>query len=349
MARRVSLQTIADTLHVSKYAVSRALSGKPGVSDATRQRVLAAARALGYRLPAGSASGYPGAACAADEAASAASRGYVLVWMDPAIQTEASYWARVLTGVANGCAEFGWEHALVAPRLGANGEGPSFPAYMDRRACLGHIAVGGLPTATLAALQAMGGPLVLLDHEEPLVEADAVMNANADGAVLLASHLLYGGRRSFVFVGNDDFAPSFRERWLGCRSAVEAFGGETRLRKWTYPYPERRWSDALHAKLAGLDPEDRPDAFVCANDQIALELLRGLHQRGLRVPDDCAVTGFDNIEASVGADPALTTVELAKEALGRRAVEQLARRRAQPGAQPEKVLLSARLVVRSSG
>ncbi|TLS49237.1 LacI family transcriptional regulator [Paenibacillus antri] len=340
MPRRVSMQTIADSLRLSKFAVSRALSGKPGVSEETRRSVLAAARALGYRLPKG--------APEAEAAEPIGGAAYALIWMDPTMQNESSYWARLLTGVTTACRDLGWEHAVVSPRPDAP---PTFPAYMDREACIGHIAVGTLSAETLASVQAMGGPLVLLDHEEPLVRADAVLNANADGAELLTNHLLFAGRRSFVFVGDDAFAPSFRERWRGCRQAIDAFGGGkgARLRKWTVPYAEPRWADGLHATLAALGAGELPDAFVCANDHIALETLRGLRRAGRRVPDDCAVAGFDNVEASAAGDPPLTTVELAKEALGRRAAEQLARRKEKPGEQPEKILLSARLVPRASG
>jgi len=354
MPRRVSMQSIADHLQLSKYTVSRALSGKSGVGEETRRAVLAAARALGYRLPppadgarAARRSAERGDAPSPDASAHPATR-YVLFWMNPAIQNESTYWARVLTGATAACRERGWEHAVVAPRLDG---GQPFPAYMDREACVGHVAVGGLPGPTIAALQAMGEPLVLLDHEEPLARADAVLNANADAAVLVTNHLLRAGRRSFVFVGNDGFAASFRERWNGCRQAIESFGerGETRLRKWSCPYPERRWADEIRARLLAGGDADRPDAYVCANDMIALELLDVLHRLGRRLPDDCAVVGFDNIDDAARADPPLTTVELAKEELGRRAVEQLAARLDRLGERPEKVLLAPRLVVRASG
>ncbi|MCI3921296.1 substrate-binding domain-containing protein [Paenibacillus sp. TRM 82003] len=345
MLRRPSIQSIADMLGLSKYAVSRALSGKTGVSEDTRRRVLAAARAVGYRLPSQSPPGETAASASGPPGLEPANR-YVLVWADPSIPQEPSFWSRVLAGVATACAERGWAHAVVTP--GAGGD-VRFPAYMDQTSCLGHIAVGNLPGATLLSLRSLAGPLVLIDNEEPVVGADAVGNGNADGARLLVQHLHRQGRRSFLFIGCDAFAHSFRDRWVGCRLAVEALGEGVRLRRWTLPYPERRWADPLALKLNALAPEDRPDAFVCANDDIALELLRRLKALGLQSPEDVAVAGFDNIRDAASAEPPLTTVELAKEALGSRAVEQLARRLAQPGTLPETVALSPRLVVRSSG
>lgn len=336
MPRRPSIQSIADMLGLSKFAVSRALSGKSGVSEPTRRRVIAAARAVGYRLPGGGDGAAP----------TEGKGGYALVWTDPSMPTELSFWSRVLAGIAAACAERGWEHAVVTPQ--ANGD-VRFPAFMDPAACVGHIAVGNLDEHALLPLRQLAGPLVLIDNEEPVVEADAIGNANADGARLLVQHLFRQGRRSFLFVGCDAFARSFRDRWIGCRLAVEDLGGAARLRRWTVPYREHRWTDRLALKLNELAPDDRPDAFVCANDHIALVLLQRLHQIGVRVPDDAALVGFDNIRDAALAEPPLTTVELAKEALGHRAVEQLARRLERPGALPETISLAPRLVARGSG
>jgi LacI family transcriptional regulator len=339
MTRRVSMQSIADSLGLSKYAVSRALSGKTGVSEDTRRTVVGAARALGYQLPDHSP----------DLPVPSLDSGYVLVWMNPAFQSEPSYWGRVLAGIAAGCKYRGWEYAIVAPK--SEGEQP-FPVFMERSLCIGHIAVGQLSGETLVSLKKLGGPFILLDNEEPLIAADTVLNANMDGAVALTRHLLQAGRRSLLFVGSDDFAPSFRERWFGCKTAVERFGGReagATLRKWSIPFSEARWSDSLHVRLHAMSAADRPDAFICANDIIALTLMKALQGAGMDIPKDCAVAGFDNIEASADAQPPLTTVELAKEMLGSRAVEQLARKSVERGAHPEKILLSARLVVRQSG
>ncbi|WP_213528012.1 LacI family DNA-binding transcriptional regulator [Paenibacillus cisolokensis] len=103
MARKVSMQEIADRLGVSKYTVSQALSGKPGVSAATRRRVAALARALGYRKTGRDA---PGLHEEGQEAARTAGPR-LLVGMEEHHADEPMFWRRVMEGVAAGCREHG--------------------------------------------------------------------------------------------------------------------------------------------------------------------------------------------------------------------------------------------------
>ena len=337
--RRVSMQTIADRLGLSKYAVSRALSGKSGVSEETRRRVLAEARNLGYRLP---------RRTRPEDQAEPSHSGYILIWMDASIQQEGSYWGRILRGIAAACAEEGWQFAVVTPSL--QGE-LLIPTYMERSSCIGHIALGKLPTEFMLSLHASGMPAVLVDHEEPAMEADEILNANIEGGMLLFRHLHAQGCRRIVFVGNELFASSFKERWIGCRLAAEELHSEedpVRLRKWTIPYAQHRWTDELHLRLHAMTSEPLPDAFICANDDIALSLMGLLKARGFSIPEQVSVAGFDNIDAAAMSVPPLTTVDLAKEALGSRAVEQLSRRQTFPGARTEKILLAPRLIMRES-
>ncbi|MFB9329149.1 LacI family DNA-binding transcriptional regulator [Paenibacillus aurantiacus] len=336
---KVSMQTIADHLGLSKYSVSQALSGKPGVSEETRQRVWSAAKMLGYRL----------AKTDSEAAAAETPASYILIWVDERQAQDPAYWGRVLSGISAGASALGWQYVMTS---GGNAGRPSFPHYLDERLCLGHLIVGQMPTGSVAAIYQMGQPIVLIDHRDPLIEADSVFNDNAESGGRLVRHLAQAGRRSLLFVGDDAFAVSFRDRWTGCRQAVEELGGRASgcvLRKLTFRYKEQGWQENLARKAELLLAEHDIDAIVCANDHIALELIQLLKKRGVDIPARCAVVGFDNIEQAAYFDPPLTTTELAKEALGYRGVEQLARRRDNPGALAERIALSSRLVVRQSG
>ncbi|TYP79737.1 LacI family DNA-binding transcriptional regulator [Paenibacillus methanolicus] len=338
---KISMQTIADHLGLSKYSVSQALSGKPGVSEETRQRVWAAAKTLGYRLGKSDS----------ELAAAATPASYILIWIDERQAQDPAYWGRVLSGISAGASALGW-HYVMTSGSGGNSGRPSFPHYLDEGLCLGHLIVGRMPTASVASIYQMGQPVVLIDHRDPLIEADSVFNDNAESGARLVRHLAQAGRRSLLFVGDDSFAVSFRDRWTGCRQAVEELGGRTSgcvLRKLTIRYKETGWQDNLGRKAEQLLAEHDIDAIVCANDHIALELIQLLKKRGVDIPGRCAVAGFDNIEQAAYFDPPLTTIELAKEVLGYRGVEQLARRRENPGALAERIALSSRLVVRQSG
>lgn len=92
----------------------------------------------------------------------------------------------------------------------------------------------------------------------------------------------------------------------------------------------------------------RPTALFCANDLLALGTIRAAHELGLRVPEDLAIVGYDDVEFAANLDPALTTVRQPKYELGRRAVELFERRLASPDAPPVRDVLEPVLVERRS-
>jgi LacI family transcriptional regulator len=332
------MQTIGDHLGISKYSVSQALTGKPGVSDETREKVLAAAKSLGYRLVKPDA-----------QNAEQSSSAYILVWIDERQAKEPLYWGRVLSGIAAGCKEMQWNYVVTSPQPAGK---LIFPQFLNRETCLGHLIVGSMSTGELASIYQMGLPLVLIDHKDSLIEADSVFNDNTESAQSMVNHLLHTGRRSFLFIGDDSYAISFKERWLGCKQAVEDFGGKASgcsLRKISLPYKDPGRNESLEKKIRLLFTDQQVDAFICVNDHIALELIQLLKALHIDIPLRCAVVGFDNIEQSAYMDPPLTTVELSKETLGFRGVEQLSRRRLHPGTLAERIALSTRLVIRHSG
>ena len=92
----------------------------------------------------------------------------------------------------------------------------------------------------------------------------------------------------------------------------------------------------------------QPDAIVCASDRLAIGAIQWLHQQGLRVPDDIAVTGCDNIRDSAFTIPALTTVHVHKRVMGKLAAERLVRRMENPDEIPLRICTPTYLIVRES-
>ncbi|MDO3412572.1 LacI family DNA-binding transcriptional regulator [Saccharibacillus sp. CPCC 101409] len=351
MAKKVTMQQIADQLGVSKFVVSKALSGKGGVSEATRERVIRAASQLGYFTQ---PRGYGQAARRIPDPARTRDPGRqsVLVLMpNVRFQTpESLYWGRILNGVTEALEEQGLGIVIVSEqRIDA------VTSVLNPDGILGLIGIGEISTPLLLDVHRLGLPTVLIDHEDPLVPADTVFAGNVDASMRLTNHLIGCGHRRLHFLGSAGFSRSFRDRWSGFRAALESRG----LRV-------QGGSDPMN-HLAGIDgaayePELRqwlakrrrqhalPTALVCANDDVALVAARSLASLGLRVPEDVSLTGFDNIDAAGGTadSPALTTVHVPKEAMGRRAALRLLERIRDPKAPLEKILLSSDLVLRSS-
>jgi len=180
------------------------------------------------------------------------------------------------------------------------------------------------------------------------------LNDNQEAARTAVRHLLQQGCRTLTFVGRDRFSVSFKERWWGCKQVVEEWkkthpNDGCALTKWTVSYPDDSVRLQLSRKLTESLPEQIPDGFICANDGIAMSLLLALKEAGITVPNRCRVVGIDNVASAAASEPPLTTVDLAKEQLGARAVHALKRRMERGHDVREKIILAAGLVVRSSG
>lgn len=347
MAKKVTMQHIADQLGVSKFVVSKALSGKDGVSEATRERVIQAASQLGYFTQ---PRGY-GQNRKQPTAPEASNRQSVLVLMpNVRFQTAGSlYWGRILNGVTEALESFGLGVVIISEQ-----RVDAVTSILNPDGFLGLIGIGQISTPLLLEVHRIGLPMVLVDHEDPLIPADTVFAGNVDASARLTGHLIGSGHRKLHFLGNTGFSRSFRDRWIGYRTAMEEHG-----------LPVQDVGDPLN-RLEGIDgavyePELRqwlaarkkqgtlPTALVCANDDVALVALRNLEPLGVRVPEDVSLVGFDNIhESGGGTSPELTTVHVPKEAMGRRATLRLLERTRDPKAPLEKILISSELVMRAS-
>ncbi|MEW9708196.1 LacI family DNA-binding transcriptional regulator [Paenibacillus sp. SI92] len=352
MSKKISMQTIADRLGLSKYTVSQALSGKTGVSDENRLRIEEAARTLGYKVKASRSPDQTALPAAKDKHSHEPEISpYILVWIQTMYQQDNSFWSKVLAGIATASKELGYEHLIVPVPFSHNHQ-LQIPTYVNKAHCVGHILAGKFPSLSIISLNQTGLPVVLIDHYEPLVDIDCVLNNNMDSGKMACQRLLAAGCKRIIFVGDDSFAVSFKERWLGCRLAMEDMAGsldEISFKKWNVPYSQPHMIASLERKVATLSPDTVPDGIICANDHLALDLIPLLKRRGFGIPEQIRILGFDNIDAAAYAHPPLSTIELAKESLGIRAVETLLYRMQHPGRQAEKILLTSRFIGRDSG
>jgi LacI family transcriptional regulator len=345
MSKKISMQIIANRLGLSKYSVSQALSGKPGVSRESRLRILELAEVLGYRTK------QTPLRQLVQENSESVSTGTLFVYIKQEFRGEPDFWARILEGLLASCMEAGWDCKFIDDAVGPG----SFMELVKRALNpLGIIVIGISQRSHLLVLQSCGLPMVLVDHEDPLISADVILNDNMEASRIACNHLFAQGCSSLIFIGRDSLAVSFKERWWGCKLAVDEWnkanpGLGCTLQKWNVSNNPTLWQQQLDRRILGIDSNHWPVAFLCANDLIAIQLLTNLKQHNIAVPDLCRIIGIDNIEASASTEPPLTTVELAKETLGMRAVQALQRRLQNGHAIREKIILSAELIIRKSG
>ncbi|WP_439591370.1 LacI family DNA-binding transcriptional regulator [Microbacterium sp.] len=310
---------VAARAGVSGQTVSRVVNDSPRVDPSTRARVEAAMAELGYR---------PHRAARALRTGRSQTIGLVV----STLSTVGNF--RMLQAVADAAETRGYALTVVTARGAA-----SIAEAFDRLHEQGVDGAIVLNEATAIARDA-GAPagLRLVVVDSPADDRFGVVGSDHEGGALTATrHLLDAGHHTVWHVAGpeDSFAAAARER--GWRAALE--GRQT-------PEPLRGDWTAASGHAAGARLPRDVTAVFCANDQMALGVMRALADAGRRIPEDIAVVGFDDVADAADFRPPLTTVRQDFDALGELAVAALAD--AIGGEPPRAQLVPTRLVVRDS-
>ena len=189
---------------------------------------------------------------------------------------------------------------------------------------------------------------MLVDRMAPTKDFSSVGVDDRLGGHLAAEHLLEVGRRKIAFVGGPEHIAQVSSRLEAAREAVDQFGSGELIFYESAAMDFAAGRTAVEQILA-LSPADRPDAVMAANDLIAIGALQALTLAGLRVPDDIAIVGYDDIEFAGSAAIPLTSIRQPAYDVGKEAIELLLDVIANPDeTTPKQVLLKPELVVRRS-
>ncbi|WP_327118451.1 LacI family transcriptional regulator [Streptomyces sp. NBC_01341] len=319
----VTLADVAARARVSPATVSRVLNGNYPVASSTRERVLRAVDDLDYVLN-GPASSL---------AAATSDLVGILVndIADPFFGIMAGAAQSQIGGPGDGSGRAGGEKLAVVCNTGGSPERElTYLTLLQRQRAAAVVLTGGAledpahqaaMTAKLTKL-ADAGTRVVLCGRPPLQEGDAVLAAlafdNRGGARRLTEHLIALGHRRVGYVAGPLERTTTRHRLEGHREAMKAAGLYGDEENVTVHGPYDR-SSGYDATLELLRREPGITAVVAANDTVALGACAALRDRGLRIPEDVSVAGFDDLPFSVDAVPALTTVRLPLYEAGARA------------------------------
>jgi LacI family transcriptional regulator len=322
----VTIYTVARKAGVSTATVSRVLEGSTPGSDATRAKVIAAARELGYSPP--DRSRVP-----------SVERHEVhgLVLADLA----GSYSSELVTGYGSAAAELGQGVAVVVARRRHDALGALHA--LARRVDGVVIGANTVPDSVVHVLS-RASPVVLVARGD-VTGCDSVRADNLGNAALLTSHLLEHGRSHLVFVGDPDDSPDVSERYSGFRTAHVVADVPLRRPPLRVPLVE-----GAGVKVADeiLRRRVKVDGLVCGNDDIALAIMKRLLDNGVHLPDDMAVVGWDDVPAARYIAPGLTTARQPIRELGRLAASQLQARIAGEHPVGGARVLPTQVIVRSS-
>lgn len=307
-ARRITVRDIAAKTGVSIATVSRVLNGQAHVAPETRELVRRAAEQLRAGIP-GSRTGTNGTA-----------QGAVYLRC-PYILTD--YFGLIVSSIVETLSLHG--RAVVLDAGTAGQEAAVLPSLPSRPGIAGAIMIlPPEPSEQLVALHARRFPFVVVDPRTPLPRGIAAVSAaHFAGARSITAHLGRLGHRHIGMIAGPHNWLAGQARLAGHTSALAEAGvlhppELTRAGEPTIDFGHRAAAELL-------DLQPRPTALACFNDKTAVGALAAASERGLRVPDDLSVTGFDDIDLAQATTPTLTTVRQPLPEMGRMAVSLLLR------------------------
>ncbi|GGF37853.1 LacI family DNA-binding transcriptional regulator [Subtercola lobariae] len=330
----VSVRDVAALAGVSLGTVSNVLNTPDRVSPATQKRVLDAIEKLGFVRN-----------DAARQLRAGRSRSIGLVVLD----IGNPFFTDLAEGAEDRAAEAGFALLLGNSHGTAARETRHLELFEEQRVRGMLISPVGEIEPQLARLRSRGIPSVLVDRSIADQSFSSVSVDDVAGGMLAVNHLLDVGRRRIAFVGGPTRIHQVSDRLEGASRAISAVTGATLevLSTEALTVLEGR---RIGAALVDRPPAVRPDAVFAANDLLATGLLQALTMlNGVRVPDDIALVGYDDIAFASTAVVALTSIRQPSALLGRTAVELLlAESEAAEGHEPRQVVFTPELVVRES-
>jgi LacI family transcriptional regulator len=324
--RPVTIYTVADRAGVSIATVSRVLRGTAPTSPTTRRKVLQAVQELEY---------IPLRAARKVEVPRHQTHGLVLPGLN------GPYYSELLTGFEAAAARYG--QSVVIQLAGPTTDLEDAVRRLLRRVDGLVLANDTVPDAFVRHT-CRGTPTVLVARN-PVHGCDTVLVENLSAAQELTDHLLRHGRRRLVFVGDPSGSHDVTERYAGFRAALARSTAVEARPPVLVPLEE---TSSVGAVAAVLDLAEPADALVCANDELAVAMMSVLGRQGVRVPDDLAIVGFDDLMTARYVQPGLTTVLQPMRSLGHWAAIRLHERIEGRTHDVHPQVLPTRLVVRGS-
>jgi LacI family transcriptional regulator len=323
----VTMNEIANKLNLSIATVSRALSGKADtVSEETRKAIFEAVEKYGYHKR------------------RIIGKSVAFVIDKDSFNLSSQFYAQIISGI---------EEELIRSKYYFHFNSIEREKFdltkinLNFNDLAGVIMVGVYHDDFVLKLKHIEIPLVLLDYYIPTEDIHTVLIDNADGILKACKYLSSLGHTRVAYLSGDSVETSAQERLYGFRRSQEMFGldGDRDL---VVMNCKSRMDEGFTAMNGILDMDRLPTAVLAYNDLIAVGAMDAIKQRGLSIPKDISVVGFDDIGLASEVNPFLTTIHVPKRRMGIMAVQsllQIIRGKQEPA---KKILVPTRLVVRDS-
>ena len=328
---RTTIKEVAREAGVSINTVSRALNGKPDVSPETRRQVLAVAERLNYmpnKLARGLRSNKTGII------------GVIVA------DIANPFFSAVVKGMGKAAKELGY--SIILQDTGENYKNEEEAIQIMISEQVDGLLITPVQTEkrSIHMLQESGIPFVLVARYFDDVDTDYVVADDVQGGYLATAHLIEKGHEKIAFINGPAYNSSAIERFQGYKKALEEHNiglNESLIRNGALTMED----GYTYGKALLMDHDPQPTALFTFSDFVALGAMKAVHELGLRIPDDIAIVGYDDIDFAFCLESPLTTIRFPKREIGEEVVSILAKKMNGDGCH-SRLKMPVELVVRQS-
>jgi len=325
----MSLEEVARRAGVSTATVSRVLNNLDIVKPSTRARVLKAIAELNY---------HPNLHARTLAGGRSNTIGMI------ASNLENPFFFDVFRSLESEARAHGYEVVVAHTDYDPERLVRSVRLMIGRRGAGLAVVVSEMDASLINELKAARTPCVFYDVGKPQERMTNIRVNYRHGIERLVEYLHDLGHRRLAFVGHHSTLGPTSERELAFLDSVKKFPEM----EWRTQADRDGFEGGRLAALRILATGFRPTAVICVNDMMAIGVMKALREKGLRVPEDVSVTGFDNIRLAEYCEPSLTTVHIPRDEIGKMAFAALIPHKEQPNLSGQEIVIEPEVVLRAS-
>jgi len=335
MKNGIKMLDIANKLGVSVVTVSNALAGRDGVSEQMRQKICDTAEEMGYK-PSNTKSGKK------KPPVPKLGKSVGIITSERFVGARGTFYWELTANISNKLSAM--NVLTVYECITADSEKNCvLPNMIAEKKVDGIIVIGQIHREYIHRLSQIDLPLIFVDFYDNRYEIDSVNSDSFHGGYILTDYLVQNGHRKIGFFGSLNATSSINDRFLGYVKCLMENSLEYRS---DWCIPDRTERSLLLDKIDF--PDEMPTAFVCNSDETAFRVISALKSKGVRVPEDISVVGYDNYTVSSICIPTITTVEVDLEKMSSEAVRIMAKKLSDPSYRAGRRVITGRLIVKNS-
>ena len=348
MATKVTIQDIASELQLSRNTVSKAINNTGVLADATREKILRKAAEMGYKQFAYLPLFQEDTAKAAEHSILPSDKREIAMLTTQFLSS--SHFSSMMLDRFQ--SEIDHLHSgMTIHRISPTElKEKKLPSSLNIQRTAGIICFEVFDYDYAQMLCDLDVPLLFVDtpvmEMRPSLKADRLYMENRTEIQNAVAHMVQRGKKRISFAGDKNHCQSFFERYMAYKDAMEYLGLTEGLSTCAMPSGQQNYPVSLYETMRRF--KTMPDAFVCANDFVAMDLVKALNELGYSVPDDIWVCGFDDSQEASYFAPRLTSIHIHEQIMGYTAANLLMTRIEEPSLNYRTVYTETNLILRES-